>query len=329
MKRKELLVITGGAGFIGSNLLWTLNQRGYEKILVVDELGCSEKWKNLVGLKFFDYQEKDDFLQSFIRGKLASEIQTVFHLGACSSTTESDARYLLKNNYEYSKLLAERCLAKNIQFIYASSGATYGDGSAGFSDDENRLETLRPLNMYGYSKQMFDLWAKRRGALKKIAGLKYFNIFGPNEYHKGPMRSFICKAVEQIAAGSKVIRLFKSENPQYSDGEQRRDFLYVRDAVEMTLFIWERKLAGIYNIGSGVASTWNELAQAIIAALNQPIKIEYIEMPAELKDKYQYYTCADIGKICRAGYKKKISSLGQSVADYVVNYLLGKKYLGG
>lgn len=321
------MVITGGAGFIGSNLCFALNKEGYENILLVDELANSQKWKNLVGLKFLDYLEKDDFYRDFVSGKLAKETDTVFHLGACSSTTEANASYLLKNNYEYTKEVARKCLKESIYFIYASSGATYGDGSAGFSDDEEKLETLRPLNMYGYSKHLFDLWAKRTGALKKICGLKYFNVFGPNEYHKGQMRSFVCKAIEKIRKGSQVIQLFKSENPDYPDGEQKRDFLYVRDAVAMTLFLWKRKLSGIYNIGSGVASTWNELARAIVLSLNKPIRIEYIEMPVELRDNYQYYTRADITKIRRAGYKKEITTLSDAVRDYVINYLLPGKYL--
>ncbi|MCS7227855.1 MAG: ADP-glyceromanno-heptose 6-epimerase, partial [Endomicrobia bacterium] len=255
---KKLIILTGGAGFIGSAILWKLNREGEDNIIIVDAID-NVKWKNLSGLKFIDYIEKDDFLNNIINGKYDKlDIDTIFHMGACSSTTYADARYFIKNNFEYTKILCEFAVKKNIRFIYASSAATYGDGSNGFSDDENKLETLRPLNMYGFSKHLFDLWAKYNGLLKKIVGLKYFNVFGPNEYHKEDMRSFVIKAYEQILTSGKV-RLFKSYLPQYKDGQQIRDFIYIKDAVNMTLYFYNnRHLTGIYNIGTGKPHTFNE-----------------------------------------------------------------------
>jgi len=265
-----MIVVTGGAGFIGSALIAGLNSRGFSDILVVDELACDQKWKNLRNLSFADYVEKDDFLEMVLAGNVPSGVETVLHMGACSDTTETNASYLIKNNYEYSKLLAQWATDDNIRFVYASSAATYGDGSAGFSDDEETVENLRPLNMYGYSKQLFDLWARRTGLLKKIVGLKYFNVFGPNEYHKGDMRSFVLKAFEQINAAGKV-RLFKSHNPKYADGEYVRDFLYVKDAVDMSLFFLDKpKFKRAFLIsGAGKARTWNNLVKAVFCCDGQ------------------------------------------------------------
>ena len=296
-----MIIVTGGAGFIGSALIAALNERQITDILVVDKLGTDRKWKNLRNLSFTDYVEKDDFLEMVIEDKLDSSIDAVFHLGACSDTTETNASYLIKNNYEYSKLLAQWATADNIRFIYASSAATYGDGSVGFSDDQEKIENLRPLNMYGYSKHLFDLWARRAGLLKKIAGLKYFNVFGPNEYHKADMRSFCIKAFEQINATGKV-RLFKSYKSEYADGEQKRDFIYVKDAVDMTLFFYDNpQLSGLYNIGTGKARTWNDLVKAVFAAMGKEPNIEYIEMPDSIRNQYQYFTEADITNLRKAG----------------------------
>jgi len=324
-----MIVVTGGAGFIGSALVAGLNKRGITDILVVDELGSGPKWKNLRSLSFADYIEKDDFLQMVLDNRLDFSVEAVFHLGACSSTTETDASYLIKNNYEYSKHLTRWVVDAGIRFIYASSAATYGDGSLGFADDEDRLESLRPLNMYGCSKQLFDLWAKRNGLLKKIAGLKYFNVFGPNEYHKGDMRSFVIKAYEQINAAGKV-RLFKSHRPDYGDGEQKRDFLYVKDAVDMTLFFLDNPDAnGIFNIGTGNARTWNDLATAVFAAMDREPKIEYIDMPDSVRNQYQYFTEADITKLRDTGYKKDIIRLENAITDYIQTYLQKGEYAGG
>ena len=324
-----MIIVTGGAGFIGSALIAALNKRQITDILVVDQLGIDEKWKNLRNLSFADYVEKDDFLEMVVDNRLAGPIEAVFHLGACTSTTETNASYLIKNNYEYSKLLAQWATTDNIRFIYASSAATYGDGSAGFKDDEEKIDKLRPLNMYGYSKHLFDLWARRAGLSKKIVGLKYFNVFGPNEYHKGDMRSFVVKAYEQINASGKV-RLFKSYKSKFKDGEQMRDFIYVKDAVDMTLFFLDNpKVGGLFNIGTGKARTWNDLVKAVFAAMDKSENIEYIEMPESIRNQYQYYTCADITKLRKAGYKEETTSLEETIKDYVQNYLQRDRYLTG
>jgi ADP-L-glycero-D-manno-heptose 6-epimerase len=324
-----MIIVTGGAGFIGSAIIGALNKRKISDILVVDQLGYDRRWMNLRNLSFADYVEKDDFLEMVIEDKLDSPIEAVFHLGACSDTTETNASYLIKNNYEYSKLLAQWATNANIRFIYASSAATYGDGSAGFSDDENELEHLRPLNMYGYSKHLFDLWAHRTGLLKKIVGLKYFNVFGPNEYHKADMRSFCLKAFEQINVDGKV-RLFKSYKSEFADGEQVRDFIYVKDAVDMTLFFLDNsRRKGIFNIGTGKPRSWNDLVNAVFVAMGKKPKIEYIEMPDVIRNQYQYYTCAEISKIRRAGYDKETISLENAVKDYIKNYLQKNLYISG
>lgn len=340
-----MIIVTGGAGFIGSALIAALNKRRINDILVVDELACDNKWKNLRNLSFTDYVEKDDFLEMVAEDKLPAHIEIVFHLGASSTTTETNASYLIKNNYEYSKLLAQWASNANIRFIYASSAATYGDGSAGFCDDEEKIDKLRPLNMYGYSKHLFDLWARRAGLLKKFVGLKYFNVFGPNEYHKGDMRSFCLKAFEQISATGKV-RLFKSYKPEYADGKQLRDFIYVKDAVDMTLFFLDNpEKAGLFNIGSGKARTWNDLVKAVFAAMSnssgrslpehgkpKPVPsevegIEYIDMPESIRNQYQYFTQAEMTKLHKAGCKKQTTSLEDAIKDYVQNFLQENKYL--
>ena len=257
-----------------------------------------------------------------------ADVELVFHLGACSSTTERDAAYLIRNNFEYTKKLAHWALAHDARFVYASSAATYGDGSAGMSDLENDLHVFRPLNMYGYSKHLFDLYAARHGFLDGIVGLKYFNVFGPNEDHKGDMRSLVHKAYRQIVDTGKV-SLFKSHRPDYRDGEQQRDFLYVKDAVNMTIELAETATAGgLFNVGSGEAHTWIELANAIFAALDRPPQIGFIDMPEALRDKYQYFTRADLTKL--RGYCKNVplTPLDESVADYVQNYLAPDRRLG-
>ncbi|MHC4395709.1 MAG: ADP-glyceromanno-heptose 6-epimerase [Planctomycetota bacterium] len=322
-----MIIVTGGAGFIGSALIAQLNKRSVTNILVVDELGRDEKWKNLQNLSFADYVEKDDFLEMLVENKLAHPIEAVLHMGACTSTTETNASYLIKNNYEYSKLLAQWAVYADIRFIYASSAATYGDGSVGFSDDEEKIDNLRPLNMYGYSKQLFDLWARRAGLLEKIVGLKYFNVFGPNEYHKADMRSFVLKAFEQIIAAGQV-RLFKSHKPEYKDGEQLRDFIYVKDAVNMTLFFLDNpRTAGLFNIGTGKARSWNDLVKAVFVAVGEKPNIEYIDMPESIRNQYQYFTEANITKLKQTGYDKKLTSLEDTIKDYVQNYLQKDGYL--
>ena len=322
-----MIIVTGGAGFIGSAIVAALNAKGMKDILIVDILGKDEKWKNLRNLAYSDYLEAENFLEIITADKFFLPVEAVFHLGACSSTTQLDASYLIKNNFEYSKSIANFALDKKARYIYASSAATYGDGSKGFCDDEAMLSQLQPLNMYGFSKQMFDLWAQNNGMAKKIVGLKYFNIFGPNEYHKADMRSFVIKGFHQIQQTGKV-KLFKSYDPQYKDGCQMRDFLYVKDAVDMSLFFLDNKKAsGVFNVGSGRARTWLDLAKAVFTAMGKEPNIEFVDMPDVLRDKYQYFTQADIGKIRGAGYKKEIPTLEDSVKDYVQNYLVNEKYL--
>ena len=324
-----MIIVTGGAGFIGSAIVWRLNQLGEENILVVDELGSDEKWKNLVGLNFKDFKNKYDFIEDVIDGELTGyEANAIIHMGANSSTTEKDADLLLTNNYEYTKALAEYSLENNVRFIYASSAATYGNGALGFDDELTKCGQLRPLNMYGYSKQLFDLWAMKSGAFEKIVGLKYFNVYGPNEYHKADMRSVVHKAFEQVRDTGKV-KLFKSLNKDYKDGEQMRDFIYVKDAVNMTLhFLKHPDKNGLFNVGSGEARTWNDLVTTLFNALNKPVNIEYIDLPDHLADKYQYFTEANMSKLKNAGYNEPVSSLEEGVNDYVNNYLLGKQFLG-
>jgi ADP-L-glycero-D-manno-heptose 6-epimerase len=321
-----LVLVTGGAGFIGSALIWALNRRGCEDIVVCDILGTNEKWRNLTPLRFADYVEADALLPRLQSGALG-KFDLVLHMGACSSTTECDATYLIRNNYEFSKDLAAWALVKKARFVYASSAATYGDGSAGMEDGDAHIDTLRPLNMYGYSKQLFDLHAKRAGFLKRMVGLKYFNVYGPNEDHKADMRSLVHKSFAQVK-NEGVIRLFKSYRPDYKNGEQKRDFLYVKDAVAMTLHLAANKKAGgLFNIGSGAARTWIDLANSVFAALGKKPRIEFIEMPEAIRDKYQYFTQADISKLRAAGYREKITSLESAVADYVGNYLEPDKRL--
>lgn len=323
-----MIIVTGGAGFIGSAIVWRLNELGSNNIIIVDELGKDEKWKNLVGLKFEDFIHKQEFIDHIRDEKILYKIDAVIHLGANSFTTEKDADHLMTNNYKYTETLARFCLKNDVRFIYASSAATYGDGLNGFDDDESRIETLRPLNMYGYSKQLFDLWAKRHGAFNKIVGLKYFNVYGPNEYHKGDMRSVVHKAFEQVRDTGKV-RLFKSRKPDYKDGEQMRDFVYIKDAVDMTLYFLDKKdKNGLFNVGAGKARTWNDLVTALFNAMGKPVNIEYINLPDTLADKYQYFTEANLDKLKSAGYNMPTTSLQDGVTDYVKNYLLENSYLG-
>lgn len=327
------LLVTGGAGFIGSALVWELNRRGFDDITIADFLGTDEKWKNLVPLRFRSYLEADDLL-----GRVRHEPDTlprfsaVFHLGACSATTERDAAYLIRNNTEFTKTLAAWANRTDARFVYASSAATYGDGSAGMSDTEPDLHRFRPLNMYGYSKQLFDLHLFGPGGHGStgagMIGLKYFNVFGPNEDHKADMRSLVHKAYGQIVETGGV-KLFQSHHPDYRDGEQMRDFLYVKDAVNFTLALAANPAAGgLYNVGSGEANTWLTLAGALFAALDRESRIEFIPMPETLRGKYQYHTRADISRLRAACPAVALTPLAEAVRDYVQNYLVPGRHLG-
>ncbi|MEQ9366314.1 MAG: ADP-glyceromanno-heptose 6-epimerase [Leptospirales bacterium] len=332
-----MIIVTGAAGLIGSAVVRELNRRGERDLLLVDHLGTTEKWMNLRSLRFREYLEKDEFLERVEwelsrrtgqdAGKwddpLFADVKTIIHLGANSSTTERDASHLIENNYRYSVRMAELCRLLEARLVYASSAATYGDGLRGFDDGHDHLHELRPLNAYGYSKHAFDQYMQRLDFAPAAAGVKYFNVFGPNEYHKGEMQSLVLKAYRQILETGKL-NLFKSYHPDYEDGKQKRDFLYVEDAAAMTVFfaLDNREAKGLFNAGSGVANTWLGLAGAIFAGMEQAARIEFVDMPDHLRNKYQYYTCAPIDRLNAAGYTRAVTPLEDAVQDYVRNYLV-------
>ncbi len=316
-----MIIVTGGAGFIGSALVWKLNRQGVDRIVIVDELGTGAKWRNLVRLSFEDVIHKEEFLRRVEQDSLGPKPRAIVHLGACSSTTEQDADFLLENNYRYTRTLAEWAMARDVRFIYASSAATYGDGRLGYSDDDALTPRLRPLNMYGYSKQLFDLWALRTGALRRIVGLKFFNVFGPNEYHKDDMASVASKAHGQIQETGRV-RLFRSYRDDFDDGGQQRDFVYVKDCVDVIWWLLEQpQVTGLFNVGTGAARSWNDLAHSVFAAMGRPAEIDYIEMPEALRGRYQYFTQAETSALRAAGCPVDFEPLEASVRDYVRNYL--------
>jgi ADP-L-glycero-D-manno-heptose 6-epimerase len=321
-------IVTGAAGLIGSALVWELNRRGVDDAILVDRLGRSEKWRHLVPLRFSDYLEAEEFYPRIAEQPEAfGPIGEVYHLGACSATTERDATYLIANNYRTTQELALWTLARKARFVYASSAATYGSREVDLRED---LEphSLAPLNMYGYSKHMFDLWARSQGILDDIVGLKFFNVYGPNEDHKGDMRSVVSKAYEQITADG-VVKLFESYRPGIRDGEQTRDFLYVKDAVAIALHLGRAPHAGgLYNVGAGVARTWNDLVAAIFTALDRPQHITYVPMPDVLRGKYQYRTEATVDKLRASGYDAPFTTLEEGVWDYVRRYLVPGVTLG-
>ncbi len=311
-------IVTGGAGFIGSCLVRMLNDRGIEDIYVVDDINTTDKWKHLVNKKYIGYYHKDEFLDVLPSLK---DVKCVIHMGACSSTTERDFDYLYKNNFEYTKTLWKYCADNGAQFIYASSAATYGDGSEGF-DDRGDIKRLRPLNGYGYSKQLFDLWAEKQDkAPKQHVGLKFFNVYGPNEDFKDDMASVIFKSFNQINDCGKV-KLFRSHRPDYKDGGQLRDFIYVKDICKVISFFMDRpELSGLFNLGTGKARSFADLAHATFSAMGVEPNIEYIDMPLSIRDKYQYFTQAEMEKLRGIGYTEEFYSLEDGAADYVQNYL--------
>jgi len=325
---KGRILVTGGAGLIGSALIWELNRRGHTNILVSDLLRQNEKWKNLVALQFADYLEGDDLERRVLASPAQfNDVATVFHLGACSSTTETDASYLIRNNFEFTKVLAHFALNGGRRFVYASSAATYGALERDLSESRP-LHCLRPLNMYGYSKHLFDCYAERAGFLERVTGLKYFNVFGPNEDHKGNMRSVVHKAFHQIQETG-LMSLFKSYRAEYPDGGQQRDFLYVKDAVAATVELAEKvDGGGLFNVGAGRPHSWLDLAHGIFAALGRPPAIDFMDMPETLRPKYQYFTCADLTKLRGAGIKTEFRGLAEAIDDYVRNYLLTGRKLG-
>ena len=323
------VLVTGGAGFIGSALVWALNEHGVERIVIADRLGTDEKWRNLVPLKFEDYIDADDLMPRLHSATLGA-FDLVLHMGACSATTERDASFLMRNNYEFTKNLAYWCRDHAVRFVYASSAATYGDGAAGMSDGDestHALSRFRPLNAYGYSKQLFDQHAARSGLLSRIVGLKYFNVFGPNEAHKDDMRSLVHKAFGQIQSTGRV-QLFRSHRTDYKDGEQKRDFLYIKDAVAMTLHLaMTPRVNGLFNIGSGHANTWLALVDSIFSALGKERGVDFVDIPEGIRDKYQYFTEANISKLRATGYDAPVTPLADAVRDYVVNFLASDRRL--
>lgn len=313
-------IVTGGAGLIGSNIVEKLNDRGETDITVVDHLNHPGKQRNLDRLKFTRYVDRAEFRKAF-RGGAVAAVDGVFHLGACSSTTETDEAYLDDNNTAYTQDLCQWSLEHGARFVYASSAATYGDGSLGYSDSDNVTPNLQPLNLYGWSKQKFDLWALREGLLDKIAGVKYFNVFGPGEDHKGDMRSVVNKSYMGIM-DTGFISLFKSHRPDYADGEQDRDFVYVKDAAEVTLWLYDHPEAnGLFNCGTGKARTWLDLAHAMFSAIGTEPDIRFTPMPESLRPRYQYHTEADMRKLRAAGCDVQFRPLEESVRDYIGNYL--------
>ncbi len=320
-----MIVVTGSAGFIGSCVLSYFNQRGREDMVVVDDFSRKDKNKNLEGKKFALKIHRDEFLNWLKNeGRL---VKYVIHIGARTDTTELNERIFDKLNLNYSKALWEICVQFQIPLIYASSAATYGTGEKGYEDDEDKLKLLEPLNPYGWSKHKFDLWvAEQKECPPFWAGLKFFNVFGPNEYHKGRMASVVYHAYHQIKQQGKV-KLFRSHRSDFRDGEQLRDFVYVKDVVKVIDFLYSNKLKrGIYNLGTGKARTFLDLAKSVFIAMNMPENIEFIDTPLDIRDKYQYYTEAKMNKLMQEGYKETLYSLENAVQDYVQGYLSAGRY---
>ena len=314
------IIVTGGAGFIGSCMVRTLNDKGVDDIVIVDNIANTEKWKNLSNKAYKEYIHKNHFLKNLESGYYGKP-GGIIHLGACSSTTERDFDYLWENNVQYTKSLWNYCAEYEIPFFYASSAATYGDGAQGF-DDLGDIGRLRPMNGYGYSKQAFDQWAlKQEKKPIQYVGFKFFNVYGPNEYFKDSMASMVYHGFRQVKVDG-VIRLFKSACPEYSDGGQLRDFVYVKDVCDVISFFMERpQYSGIFNVGTGHAQSFSELASAVFHALEIEPQIEYFDMPEKIRSKYQYYTQAETGKLRDIGYHREFRDLKQGVYDYVTKYL--------
>ncbi len=332
-----MIIVTGAAGFIGSCLVWKLNQQGIRDIVVVDKFHSKMKWKNLVGKDFVDYIDRDN-LFSWLKDN-NPKIDTIFHMGASSSTEETDVDYIIRMNFEYSKKLWNIALDNNASFIYASSAATYGSGENGFVDNDNIefLKSLKPLNPYGFSKCLFDQWAvNQENKPGKWCGLKFFNVYGPNEAHKERGASVAYHLFHQ-AKDKQVMNLYKSYREDYKHGQQLRDFVYVKDLLDVMFFMHKNQVpGGLYNIGSGKARSFNDLALNIARSMmdkihkdknHQDITTNYTEMPIPLRDKYQYYTQADLNKLRKIGYNQEFSSLENGISDYISNYLLANKYL--
>lgn len=318
------IVLTGGAGFIGSCLLRSLNDAGRQDIIVVDHIASTEKWRNLSNKHYEEYVSRDEFLARL--PKLSGKISAIIHMGACSSTTERDFDFLYKNNLEFSQALWKFCAAEQISFLYASSAATYGGGELGF-DDEMDITELRPLNAYGYSKQLFDLWTRKQTEKPaQYCGFKFFNVYGPNEYFKGSMASVIFHSFNKIMETGEM-GLFKSYREGYTDGQQLRDFVYVKDICKVVLFILNHsEISGLFNLGTGIARSFYDLCSSTFRAMGREAKINFVDMPEILRPKYQYYTQAKMRKLKAVGYREPFYTLEAGITDYVQNYLM-KDYL--
>lgn len=327
MEKTKNILLTGAAGFISSYLLGYLNRKGFENIIIVDDFSRGDKKSNYETKRFIEKIERDNLFDWLKKSN--PKIDFVFHLGARTDTTEFDYTIHEKLNVEYSKTIWNYCKEKNIPLVYASSAATYGGGEFGYKDDHTVIEKLQPLNPYGISKNEFDKWAVRKSresAPPFWAGLKFFNVYGPNEYHKGRMASMIYHGFNQVQKTGKV-KLFKSHKPEFKDGEQLRDFIYVEDVAAVCFWIMDHQIeSGLYNLGTGNARTFNDLAKATFAGMSKEPVIEYIDMPDDIRDKYQYYTEADMTKLKKAGYNEKFHTLEEGVKDYVSNYLTSNKY---
>lgn len=324
-----MIIITGGAGFIGSALLWGLNDRGETNVLIVDDIDHEEKEHNIAGLKYEELIGIKEFREKLLAGGYdRAGVTAVLHMGAISSTTETNWDLLLDNNVEYSEDIVRWCQSNSVRCVYASSGATYGDGSQGYSDNHDLFDELKPLNLYGKSKLLVDIWARDGGFLESVAGVRYFNVFGPNEYHKEGMASVPFKKFAQMREKG-YIELFQSNNPEYKDGEQKRDFVYIKDVVDVTLWLLDHPEAkGVFNMGTAKARSWNDVAKAMFAAVGKKPKIKYVPMPGNLANQYQNFTQADISKLRAAGYKKPMTDLEDAIEDYIGNYLQAGKHLG-
>ncbi len=320
-----MIIVTGAAGFIGSCLIAKLNELNFNYIIAVDDFSNEEKNKNLIGKKIKERVKRNDFFQWLDQNN--REVEFLFHIGARTDTTEFNKEIFDTLNVNYSKHVWEACVKYQIPLVYASSAATYGLGELGYDDNESEIHLLKPLNPYGDSKNDFDNWALKQEEKPFFwAGLKFFNVYGPNEYHKSRMASVIWHAYRQILSNGSL-KLFKSHKPEYQDGEQIRDFIYVKDLVDVCIFLMEhRKNSGIYNLGTGKARSFNDLGKSTFTALDKPVQINYIDTPLDIRDKYQYFTEANMKKLIDIGYTKPFYTLEEGVKDYVQNYLVKGLY---
>ena len=323
-----MIIVTGAAGFIGSTFVWALNKRGITDILMVDTVDHDEKEHNVAPLQYEELISGDDFRQKLAAGDYkAEDVQAVIHMGAISATTEKSWEKLKYNNVEFTQEVIRWCTDNKVRCLYASSGQAYGDGELGYSDDHDLFDQFKTVTLYGKSKLDVDIWARDGGYLDKVVGLRFFNVFGPNEWHKEDMRSVINKQWDLVVKGE-AIKLFKTDTLKFADGGQMRDFVYVKDAVDASLwFLNNLSVNGVFNIGTGIARTWNDVAKVMFAAAGKEPKIEYVDIPDVLKGRYQSYTLADTKKLKAAGYKQPFMGLEDSIKDYVQNYLMPHEHL--